>query len=152
MKKILLLALLITTSITASAVPNFWNYGYVNRGYSEALISNSFNHELNIACDVSATDSGNNHSVGLTLGNKYYSSRDDDVSISFLFDRKKAVGVPSSADTRLGTNEWNDFVKAISKASRIQVFINNKKVTAFLPKKAGRKALRNLPKECSASF
>ncbi len=149
MKKVMTSLLLLTVSLSANAVPNFWTFEYANAGVSEALITNSFNHELNISCD------GNNgeHGVYLTIGNKQYSSKyDDNVSISVLIDGKKTVSVPSSADTRLGANEWNKFVKGISKASRIQVFVNNKKVTAFLPKKKGRKALKTLPKECSAKW
>ncbi len=152
MKKILLSALLITTSITASAVPNFWNYGYVNMGYSEAYIVNTKKQSLAIDCYNDERDSEHDHGVSFESGKKDYWSGDDNTSISFLLDGKKVVYAPSSTLTRSGSNTWNEFVKGIAKARKIEVYVNDRKKAIFRPKKASIKQVADLPKECSASF
>ena len=146
--KILIGLMLGTASVSAIAVPNVWQSGYA-QGFSEYSIHDSKGNALWISCNEGAGDNFD-HSVTFKLKNKDIENTDAKYPLSFLLDGKKSVSPPGTTRWRNGANAWSDFATGIAKAKKIEVFVNNKKVTAFQPTASSIKSVAKDIGSCDA--
>lgn len=132
MRKLILLPLLFTCA-SAYAVPNVWDseFGQGNMNY---YIYDSKDRLLRISCNSGAGLDYDPY-VTLEIGNKTYQNTDSKYPLSLLLDNKKAISPPGSTGSVHGSNSWNKLVEGISKARKIDVYLNNKKLTTFTPPK-----------------
>lgn len=149
MKKLLLLSLLFACA-SAHAVPNIWNVGSW-QGISEYSIQDSKERTLWIACNFDGSDTID-HSARLEIKDKSYQNSDSKYPLTFLLDGRKEVAPPASTDWRNGANSWNEFVDGISKAKKIEVFLNNKKLTTFVPNKSSINEVAKDISKCRAKW
>lgn len=133
MKKLLLLPLLFACA-SAHAVPNIWNIGSW-QGISEYSIEDSKERTLWIACNFDGSDTIE-HSARLEINDKSYQNSDSKYPLTFLLDGKKSVTPPASSGWHGGDQAWNEFIYGMSKARKIDVYLNNKKITTFTPIKS----------------
>lgn len=138
---------LLAISSSAFAVPNVWNTGFA-MGTLEYSIYDNQGRSLWIACDVG---SGSDHSAWLETKTKTYRNDDAKSSLTFLLDGKKAVEAPDGSNWRGGANGWADFTTGMSKAKKIEVFVNNKKITTFMPIASSVKSVaKDIPQSCDS--
>ncbi|WP_139851702.1 hypothetical protein [Acinetobacter pullicarnis] len=130
MKKLMLMSLFAFTGI-AQAAPNVWNEVY-SQGFSEYSIRDANGNTLLIACNDEA-GGDYDHSAWLQMKNKRIQNTDSKYPLTFLLDGKTKVAPTASTKWRNGANAWYDFSHGIAKAKKIEVFVNNKKVTTFIP-------------------
>lgn len=149
MKKLILLPLLFACA-SAHAVPNIWNVESW-QGISEYSIQDSKERTLWIACNLDGSDTLD-HSARLEIKDKSYQNSDSKYPLTFLLDGRKEVAPPASTNWRNGANAWNEFVNGISKAKKIEVFLNNKKVTTFVPNKSSINEVAKDISECRAKW
>lgn len=149
MKKLLLLPLLFACA-SAHAVPNIWNVASW-QGISEYSIQDSKERTLWIACNFDGSDTID-HSARLEIKGKSYQNSDSKYPLTFLLDGRKEVSPPGSTNWRNGANAWNEFVGGISKAKKIEVFLNNKKVTTFVPNKSSINEVAKDISKCRAKW
>ena len=133
MKKLILLPLVFACA-SAYAVPNIWQLG-VLQGYEEYSIQDSQERTLWVACAYAAGDDSD-HSVSLEMNNKTYQNSDSEHPLTFLLDGKRSVTPPASSGWHGGDQAWNEFIYGMSKARKIDVYLNNKKITTFTPIKS----------------
>lgn len=133
MKKLLLLPLLFACA-SAHAVPNIWTMGFWG-GYAEYSIQDSDSRVLRIACESGAGDEYE-HSASVEVGNKKYQNSDSEHPLTFLLDDKKSVTPPASSGWHGGDQAWNEFIYGMSKARKIDAYLDNKKITTFTPIKS----------------
>lgn len=133
MKKLILLPLLFVCA-SAHAVPNIWTMGFWG-GYAEYSIQDSDERALWIACESGAGEDYD-HSARFEMNNKTYKNSDSEHPLTFLLDGKKSVTPPASTSSHSGDSAWNDFTDGMSKARKIDVYLNNKKITTFTPIKS----------------
>lgn len=147
MKKFTLMAFILCMYSTSQAAPNVWQDGFA-QGFSYYLIENSQNQKLTISCNTGAGPD-TEHSVQLETGNKAYASFNKRSSFSFIIDGK-AFDAPSETRTRLNGNDWDKFIAHVGKAKKVEVFINNKKMAAFMPKNANKAFSKELIEACTS--
>lgn len=133
MKKIILLPLFLTCA-SANAVPNIWEL-LVLQGYEQYSIQDSQERTLLISCAYDAGEDSD-HSAIFIAKNKEYTNSQSKQPLTFLLDGKKSVTPPDSTNWHGGDRDWNNFTDGMSKAKKIDVYINNKKVTTFMPNKS----------------
>ena len=146
-KKLLLLPLLAAT-VSAHAVPNIWRAGF-GMGFSEYSIEDSKGRELLIACNVSATPDFDN-SVYFKVNDNLYENSDSKYPLTFLIDDTTEVAPPGTTNWRNGANAWNEFIENISKAKKIDVYLNNKHITTYKPNVNSLKKVASEMSECEA--
>lgn len=149
MKKLILLPLLFI-SLSAHAAPNVWRSAAA-QGFVEYSIQDAKERTLWIACESGAGDDYD-HSARLEMNGKSYENSDSKYPLTFLLEGRKEVSPPGSTNWRNGANAWNDFVDGISKAKKIEVFLNNKKVTTFVPNKSSINEVAKDISECRAKW
>ena len=149
MKKLILLPLLFI-SLSAHAAPNVWRSAFA-QGFVEYSIQDAKERTLWIACESGAGDDYD-HSARLETNGKSYENSDSKYPLTFLLDGRKEVSPPGSTNWRNGANAWNEFVGGISKAKKIEVFLNNKKVTTFVPNKSSINEVAKDISECRAKW
>ncbi len=120
-----------STSIHAIAAPNVWNSSF-GQGFIEYSIQDAKGQTLWVSCNEGAGDNYD-HSARFETKTKSYENSDSKYPLTFLLDGKKEVAPPGTTKWRNGANAWQDFVQGIAKAKKIEVFINNKKITTFSP-------------------
>lgn len=130
MKKILLLPL-IFACVSAYAVPNVW-VGEFGHGNSSYYIYDAQDRILRINCNSGAGTIYDPY-ANLEIKGKSYQNTSAKDYLTFLVDGKKSLTPPSSTGWRNADNDWNAFVEGMSKAKRIDVYLNNKKITTFTP-------------------
>ena len=143
MKKILLVSL-ITFASFAHAAPNVWQSGYA-QGFSEYSIQDSKGNTLWVTCNEEAGDMFD-HSARFQTPKNSYANSDSKYPLTFLLDGKTKVAPSESTKWRNGANAWYEFSHGISKAKKIEVFVNNKKMTTFNPIPS---SIKNVAKEIS---
>lgn len=121
----------ICTSMGVFAVPNVWQNGYA-QGFSEYSIQDAKGQILRVSCNDAAGDEYD-HSAYLQTKTTIYENTNSKYPLTFLFDGKTTAAPPASTNWRNGANQWSEFKNAIAKAKKIEVFINNKKITTFTP-------------------
>lgn len=149
MKKIILLPLLFAC-VSAHAVPNVWRAASA-QGFVEYSIQDAKERTLWIACESGAGDDYD-HSASLEMNGKSYENSNSKYPLTFLIDGRKEVAPPGSTNWRNGANAWDEFVDGMSKAKKIEVFLNNKKITTFTPNKSSINEVAKYMAECGAKW
>lgn len=148
--KILIGLTLGSISLTALAVPNVWISGHA-QGFSEYSIVDAQGNALWITCNEAAGDEFD-HSANFKFKTDDIENTDSEYPLSFLLDGETSVSPPGTTKWRNGANAWSDFATGIAKAKKIEVFINNKKITTFHPNAASIKSVANEIASCEAMW
>ncbi|TCB17529.1 MULTISPECIES: hypothetical protein [Acinetobacter] len=149
MKKILFVALLAVTGFTYAA-PNVWQSDYA-QGFSEYSIQDVKGNTLWVTCNEGAGDMFD-HSVRFQTPKNSYANSDSKYPLTFLLDGKTKVAASASTKWRNGANAWYELSQGISKAKKIDVYLNNKKVTTFTPNQQSIKSVAKHIAACEAMF
>ena len=149
MKKLLLLPLLFI-GVSAHAAPNVWRAAAA-QGFVEYSIKDAKERTLWIACESGAGDDYD-HSARLEMNGKSYENSDSKYPLTFLLDGRKEVSPPGTTNWRNGANAWNEFIEGMSQAKKIDVFLNNKKITTFTPNKSSINEVAEGMLECGAKW
>lgn len=148
--KSLVFIALFSASFSAFAVPNVWRSGFA-QGFSEYSIQDAKGQTLWVACNDGAGDEYD-HSARFEIKSRSYENSDSKYPLTFLLDGKNEVIPPKNTDWRNGGNAWQEFSKGVAKAKKIEVFINNKKVTTFTPTANSIKNVASNIASCTAKF
>ena len=130
MKKIILVPLLMA-SLTAHAVPNVWRTGFA-QGFVEYSIEDAEGRTLWISCESGAGDDYD-HSARIEINDKSYENSNSEYPLTFLINDREEVAPPASTNWRGGANQWYDFVHGMAEAKKIDVYLNNRKITTYKP-------------------
>ena len=149
MKKLILIPLLFT-AVSVHAAPNVWRTGTA-QGFVEYSIQDSKQRTLWIACESGAGDEYD-HSARLQINSKSYENSDSKYPLTFLIDDKKEVAPPGTTNWRNGANAWNEFIEGMAQAKKIDVFLNNKKITTFTPNRLSVNEVAEGMLECEAKW
>ena len=138
----------------AFAIPNVWGSSF-GQGWLDYYIANK-KISFRIGCN-SATGFNIEHSLHL------YNSKGVDLftkpkhvlsfligSEAFEFDTNKAGKVDTSY--RSAANHWINFIEAIHKARRIEVYYDDKKIVEYQPRNIDLEDLKFMPDACSPLF
>ncbi|ENY6783359.1 hypothetical protein ACF1CY_000776 [Providencia rettgeri] len=131
MKKILLACCLMSGSLSAFAIPNYWSATYA-QGYMEYSISNDKHLSVIIACNVAADDEADN-GVYVYHGEVPINTH----NIAFVID-DEAYYIPEETKTRSEGNMWDNFTQAIMKADQFEVYVDDKPIGQFKPNAENR--------------
>jgi len=134
----------------AYAAPNVWQSDYA-QGFSEYSIQDGKGNTLWVACNEGAGDDYD-HSARLQTKKNSYENTDAKYPLTFLLDGKTKVAAPGTTKWRNGANAWYEFSQGISKAKKIDVYLNNKKVTTFTPTQQSIKSVAKNISTCNAMF
>ena len=149
MKKLIFVSLLAVSGF-AHAVPNVWQSSYA-QGFSEYSIQDTKGNTLWVTCNDGAGDDYD-HSVRFKTPKKSYENSDSKYPLTFLLDGKSKVATSASTKWRNGANAWYEFSQGISKAKKIDVYLNNQKVTTMTPNPNSIKSVAKHIAACSAMF
>ena len=149
MKK-LIFASLFTVTGFAHAVPNVWQSDYA-QGFAEYSIQDSKGNTLWVTCNEGAGDMFD-HSVRFQTPKNSYANSDSKYPLTFLLDGKSKVAASASTKWRNGANAWYELSQGISKAKKIDVYLNNKKVTTFTPNQQSITSVAKHIAACEAMF
>jgi hypothetical protein len=150
MKKLTLAALLISAYSSAQAAPNIWREGF-DQGFNIYSIEDVKGQTLRVSCNSGAADEID-HSVEFEMRSKAYDNTGRKSPLSFIIDGA-ALSPSDNTSTQSGASDWSNFTQGIAKAKKIDVFINNKKVTSFTPAKSSRKISKGInSSSCVAKF
>ena len=149
MKKLILVPLLFI-AVSAHAAPNVWRTGAA-QGYVEYSIQDSKQRTLWIACEAGVGDEYD-HSARLEMNGKSYENSDSKYPLTFLINGGKEVTPPGTTNWRNGANAWNEFIEGMSQAKKIDVFLNNKKITTFTPNRSSVNEVAEGMLECGAKW
>ena len=116
---------------TGNSKPSIWKYGF-GMGYSEYSIQNGEGITLWVACNEGA-GADYDHGVNLEIGDESYSNTDSDYPLTFIVDDRIEIAPPGTTTWRNGANAWAEFTDNISQARKIDVYLNDNKVTTFNP-------------------
>ncbi|MFL7884405.1 hypothetical protein AAD041_13450 [Proteus mirabilis] len=131
MKKILLACVLMSGSLSAFAIPNYWSATFA-QGYMEYGISNDKHFSVIIACNIAADEEYDN---GVYL---YQDGHPIDTNnIAFVID-DEVYYIPEETKTRSEGNAWTLFTQAITKANSFTVYANDKPIGQFNPNPKNR--------------
>ena len=144
MKKLLLIPLLAVCTTTIYAAPNVWQSSFA-QGFIEYLIQDTKGQTLWVVCNAGADDESD-HSARFETKSKSYENTDSKYPLTFILDGKTEVAPSGTTNWRNGANAWYEFSHGISKAKKIEVFVNNKKMTTFNPIPS---SIKNVSKEIS---
>lgn len=148
--KSLVFIALFSASFSAFAVPNVWRSGF-GQGFSEYSIQDAKGQTLWVACNNGAGDEYD-HSARFEIKSRSYENSDSKYPLTLLLDGKNEVIPPKTTNWRNGANAWQEFSKGVAKAKKIEVFINNKKVTTFTPTASSIKSVASNIASCTAKF
>ena len=130
----------------ANAAPNIWSSSF-NHGFDEYILTNSQNQKLTVMCNSAAADIFD-HSVIVKTKGKEFQNTDSSRNMEFLFDGEYTATTSGTTAWRSASNDWDEFRSRISKAKKIEVFYNNKKIATFLPTVTSVKRVAHLIGEC----
>ncbi|MFW1858021.1 hypothetical protein [Acinetobacter defluvii] len=148
--KIFLFIPLLTMVGFAHAAPNVWVSGW-GQGFAEYSIRDTEGNTLWVTCNVEAGDNYD-HSARLETKRNSYENTDSKYPLTFLFDGKTSAAPSASTKWRNGANAWYEFSQGIAKAKKIDVFLNNKKVTTFTPTPQSIRAVAKEISTCESMF
>ena len=149
MKKFLCIPLLAMTGF-AHAAPNVWQMS-ATQGFVEYSVQDSKGNTLWVTCNEGAGDEYD-HSARLETKRHSYENTDSTYPLTFRFDAKTSAAPSASTKWRNGANAWYEFSQGIAKAKKIDVFLNNKKVTTFTPTQQSIRAVAKHISMCKAMF
>ena len=137
-----------TTSVWAA--PNVWRSGY-GQGFSEYSISDTQGRTLWISCNIGAGEQYD-HSARLEIKSRSYENTNSSYPLTFKLDNKTEVAAPATTTWRNGANAWYEFSTGMAKAKKIDVYLNNKKITTFQPTPASIKSVAKEIGNCKSMF
>jgi len=149
MKKLIFASLFAVTGF-AHAAPNVWQSDYA-QGFAEYSIQDSKGNTLWVTCNEGAGDMFD-HSVRFQTPKNSYANSDSKYPLTFLLDGKSKVAASASTKWRNGANAWYEFSQGISKAKKIDVFLNKRKITTFTPNQQSIKSVAKHIAACEAMF
>ena len=132
------------------AAPNIWQSSFA-QGFIEYSIQDVKGQTLWVVCNVGAGDDYD-HSARFETKSKSYENTDSKYPLTFVFDNKTKAAPAGSTKCRNGANAWYDFRYGIAKAKKIDVFINNKKITTFTPTPQSIKSVAKEIASCESMF
>lgn len=139
MKKLIPISLLFLC-VSAQAIPNVWN-NYFDRGYEAYAISDGKDRTLRVYCNPYPEAEDMDHLVLFEIGDETYENTNSKYPLAFLLDDATQVTPAGSTNWKNGAVQWDNFARGISKARKIDVYLNNKKVTTFTPPQANVNAV-----------
>lgn len=141
--KILCASLLFSLSASAYAAiaPNVWVSGLA-QGFTEYSIRDKNGYAIWISCNEAAGPEYDN-SVSFEYKDNYIRNENKQTPLHFVLDGKNSITPPSHSKWHNGINAWSVFAQKISKAKTIDVFVDNKKITSYIPTKASIKRIAN---------
>src|SRR5574344_37703 len=114
-------------------LPNIWTTGF-GQGWLEYNISNEKDQFLIISCNVGYDDE-TDHNIVFSTSSKEFSGED----LAFVMDGNAYYPLSMPTNTRNGANMWSEFSNDISKAQKIEVYSQDKKIGEFNPTKQSAK-------------
>ncbi|ULH10522.1 hypothetical protein MF265_21780 [Serratia marcescens] len=124
---------LLAFNMTAQAVPNMWSSGF-GMGVTEYIITSPEKVMLDLNCTSNPDDQNIlQHHVMLTLPDGTEADSQNEKTTMTVVMNDQQYPLPSSLGWRNGDNAWLSFIKAISKATSFDIYVNNNKVGHFTP-------------------
>ena len=114
-------------------LPNIWTTGF-GQGWLEYNISNENKQSLRISCNVGYDDE-TDHGIVFTSNSKDYAGEE----LAFIMDGNAYYPLSMPTNTRNGAEAWYQFSNDISKAQKIEVYSQDKKIGEFNPTKQSAK-------------
>ncbi|WP_148571987.1 hypothetical protein [Aliarcobacter cryaerophilus] len=130
--KILTLGLF-SSLLFGTTLPNIWTTGF-GQGWLEYNISNENKQSLQISCNVGYDDE-TDHGIVFTSDSKDYAGEE----LAFIMDGNAYYPLSMPTNTRNGAEAWYQFSNDISKAQKIEVYSQDKKIGEFNPTKQSAK-------------
>lgn len=132
MFKCLILGLTLFTSAMTYSAPNIWRV-VSTQGWHVYSINDDKNNTLTVSCFGGPPVDNRDHSVELELSNgKKIENSDSEYPLTFIYDDETEAVPMNNTLSNSGGRQWIEFIE-ISKAKKVEVFVNNKKVTTFTP-------------------
>lgn len=131
MKKFIFASIVFSLTTLANAVPNAWFIVDRQGGYN-AVIRDVNNNELNFGCMLD--DPPKWHMLDVTYKGKNISNDKDNHSLSFLVNNQDIYQPAPSSLGHIDTTHWNNFLKAMPKAKKIEVYNKNKLLFILQPR------------------
>lgn len=132
MKNIILLSVLASVSTLANAVPNIWEH-FDTQGYDVYIISSGNGQKLSINCNYANSDNIE-HGVYYNINDTDYQNSDSKYPLTFLINDSIVVAPAGSSKWGDGSKSWYKFTSAITKAKKIDVYLNERQVSTIVPK------------------
>ncbi|MGJ0360199.1 hypothetical protein [Aliarcobacter cryaerophilus] len=114
-------------------LPNIWTTGF-GQGWLEYNISNEKEQRLIISCNVGYDDE-TDHGIVFASDLKEYAGEE----LAFIMDGNAYYPLSMPTNTRNGAEAWYQFSNDISKAQKIEVYSQDKKIGEFNPTKQSAK-------------
>ncbi|MGR3979010.1 hypothetical protein FW754_15365 [Acinetobacter sp. 1207_04] len=147
MKKTLLGFAILSMTTIANAVPNVWEK-FDEKGVLVYAISDTKNTTLRVICAYAMPESYD-HGVYVDIGNNQISNSLSKQPLSFLVNGSKPSTPTGVTSTVSGSVEWDKITSSFSTAKRIDVYLNNKKITTFNPIQSSMNNIKSL-KNCKS--
>ena len=129
---------LFSSLLFGANLPNIWTTGF-GQGWLEYNISNEKEQRLIISCNVGYDDE-TDHNIVFSTSSKEFSGED----LAFIMDGNAYYPLSMPTNTRNGANMWSEFSNDISKAQKIEVYSQDKKIGEFNPsKESSKKVLKD---------
>lgn len=138
----------------AFAIPNVWTTGF-GQGRLEYLISNK-KITLSINCNIGDVPDSE-HGLGLENSKGVNLFTQPNHTLSFLINGKafefgtNETGIVESS-FRNAANEWRDFIEAIHKANKIEVYYDDEVIVEYNPKNINLEDMKDMTETCSPLF
>lgn len=116
---------------SGNSKPSIWRYGF-GMGYSEYSIQDAEGRTLWVVCNEGA-GADYDHGAYLDINDDAYANTDSAYPLTFIIDDRIEVAPPGTTTWRNGAIAWDEFTDNISTARKIEVYLNNEKVTTFNP-------------------
>ena len=124
---------LFSSLLFGANLPNIWTTGF-GQGWLEYNISNENKQSLQISCNVGYDDE-TDHGIVFASDLKEYAGEE----LAFIMDGNAYYPLSMPTNTRNGAEAWYQFSNDISKAQKIEVYSQDKKIGEFNPTKQSAK-------------
>ena len=101
-------------------------------GYAEYSIKDGEGRTLWVVCNEGA-GADYDHGAHIEINDESYSNTDSEYPLTFVVDDRIEITPPGTTTWRNGAGAWDEFVGNIAKARKIDVYLNDEKVTTFNP-------------------
>lgn len=116
---------------TGNSKPSIWRVG-TGMGYAEYSIKDGEGRTLWVVCNEGA-GADYDHGAHIEINDESYSNTDSEYPLTFVVDDRIEITPPGTTTWRNGAGAWDEFVGNIAKARKIDVYLNDEKVTTFNP-------------------